>query len=293
MGFLSSLLPGFRHLRAPLVAGFLWLIAAWVIFYGDLDKETERGPGFGALEALRDQTSGVGFAIAIGFIAYVAGALSESLTTPLGLFIDRRGRWNVTEAEQVIHVPPGISIRGFGHLSSLVQRAERDTRRTLGLAPDLPDDGDAEPRYSRWLIENGFAFFHPDRTGRRSAWTELVVGKIVADDLTLVHRRLAGAQATQELFAEIDRTRSEAELRLAIWLPLAVLIVAFAVSEWGWWGFLSILPAVPVAYLLAYQGARRLEEANDSIIDSVRTDGALPSLELIRETAKQTGPLPD
>lgn len=28
----QSLLPGFRHLRAPLIAGYIWLLAFWLLF---------------------------------------------------------------------------------------------------------------------------------------------------------------------------------------------------------------------------------------------------------------------
>jgi hypothetical protein len=36
--FLISALPGFRDLRPPLVAGYLWLVFLWILFKPDIHK---------------------------------------------------------------------------------------------------------------------------------------------------------------------------------------------------------------------------------------------------------------
>lgn len=282
---LASLLPGIRHLRAPLAAGYLWLVIAWILLYDRWDSQTERGASLEALLALRDEASTAGFAIAISFVAYVIGSLSQSLTSGLaerGFFALRRSiRTRGT----------GLSPQAFEQLVSLVRRELRSADETLkSKGFDHPSDR------ALWARENEAHFFVNEAEAfepRKMLIPELedrkarFVKELVRDDLPLVHLRLAGAEATRELFAEIDRTRSEAELRLAIWFPIAVLILVFAEREWGELGLaISAVPAIGIGYGLAIQGIQRRQAANDSLVDVVRSRVAqLPTFELLREQA--------
>jgi hypothetical protein len=80
---LASLLPGVRELRAPLAAGYLWLLAAWLLFYDNVPSKEEASGAVDALCGLNDAATAIGLAIALSFLAYIIGSLSQALTDSL------------------------------------------------------------------------------------------------------------------------------------------------------------------------------------------------------------------
>jgi len=74
MGFLSTLIPGLREIRAPLIAGYLWLLFAWLL-------TAPRAPHVGAtqpydrLADLAGSVGPAGLAIAASIAAYLVGTL--------------------------------------------------------------------------------------------------------------------------------------------------------------------------------------------------------------------------
>lgn len=77
---LTSLLPGLRDLRAPLVVGYSWLLIGWLIFAGKLPKH--RPPGNGAIANLFDLSHLVGPVTTVATISVVAYILGAILTIP-------------------------------------------------------------------------------------------------------------------------------------------------------------------------------------------------------------------
>jgi hypothetical protein len=263
VGFLASLLPGIRHLRAPLATGYLWLATTWVLFAGTYDDERSRGPAVTALLDLRDEAGTAGLAVAVSFVAYVLGALSQAVAADLAF------RAAVFYRKSSV----GLSPRALQHLVSLARREGSEAQAVLS------DKGYQSDEIDEWFRQHNFPNF-------AGGWDHEVAQRLVLEDLPLVHVRLAGSEGTRELFAEIDRTKSEAELRLAIWLPLGVAVVAVAVREWGWAGLVSLAPAVALAGGLAVQGIRRYHAANDALVDYVRTSAdGFPTFALMRERA--------
>jgi hypothetical protein len=45
MQILSSALPGFRDLRGPVIAGYMWLVFVWLLVEPDLDNRPENQLG--------------------------------------------------------------------------------------------------------------------------------------------------------------------------------------------------------------------------------------------------------
>lgn len=76
---LASLLPGFRELRAPLAAGYLWLITGWILLdrFG-LTSDIETSQAVDALEEIRGELGSAGIAVAISFAAFILGAIWEA-----------------------------------------------------------------------------------------------------------------------------------------------------------------------------------------------------------------------
>jgi hypothetical protein len=243
VGFLASLLPGVRHLRAPLAAGYLWLLSAWIFLHDDVKQASDEG-AVAAFGELRNELSVAAVGVAVSFGAFIAGALTQPVGMAIPLYIARVYR--ALRVEEGYYLPAELSVRRAKLLREMELR-------------QIQDLADAMPHFplGEWLEK--------ELQGTRLAEA------VVREDLPLIHRRLAGNEATTELFAEIDRTQSEAELRLAVWLPLAVAMVAFAGSQWGWdSAWIAAPAAVAVATALAVQGIRRLRAANDTLIDVVR-----------------------
>ena len=77
---LASLLPGLREVRAPLAAGYLWLVVGWLLLHDRVDKGASASGAVDALAELRDAIGLGGIAAAATFVAYVLGALWEPIS---------------------------------------------------------------------------------------------------------------------------------------------------------------------------------------------------------------------
>ena len=76
-------------------------------------------------------------------------------------------------------------------------------------------------------------------------------------------------------FVELDRLDAEATLRMAIWVPLAATIVAFATAGTQWW-----LAGLVVPLLVVLQWISRRRRANSKLAVMATARGEL--LDLIR-----------
>jgi hypothetical protein len=81
VGVLASALPGFRDLRGPLIAGYLWLLFGWLILDPELPPPANNGTGFvDTLLDLADVVGRVGIALAVSVAAYLVGSISATLS---------------------------------------------------------------------------------------------------------------------------------------------------------------------------------------------------------------------
>ena len=89
MSILASALPGLRDIRAPLIAGYLWLLFGWLV----VKPEPNFTDAKGLMEVLVDLADTVGplaTAAAVTVAAYLIGGLQ------LGLIYFVRGIWRET-----------------------------------------------------------------------------------------------------------------------------------------------------------------------------------------------------
>lgn len=77
---LASLLPGLREIRAPLAAGYLWLVVGWLLLHDRVANSWSAPGAVEALGELRDAIGVGGVAAAATFLAYLLGALWEPLS---------------------------------------------------------------------------------------------------------------------------------------------------------------------------------------------------------------------
>ena len=76
---LSTLLPGIRELRAPLVAGFLWLLAICLLLQESIPSRADASGAYKLGYALDTALGGASAGAALGVLAYLLGTLSLAL----------------------------------------------------------------------------------------------------------------------------------------------------------------------------------------------------------------------
>lgn len=241
-----SALPGLREVRAPLAAGYLWLLNLWLITHADEARSSSLSHSFIELGEL---TGAVSLSVAIGFGAYLLGSLTEGAL----LFLIA----SVTELR--------VSNRGLATLESIVAREtegayapslapqelarefhrRRTTRRRFGSEPSLDDTESDSEATARQRLE------------------ELFVEELL-EDLDLVKTRLL--EHHREVFSVSDRLNSEADLRFAVIPPLLLLAGVIANRAETWWLFLVFL--VPIC-LLGIQAWARKRRGGDVLADAL------------------------
>lgn len=78
MALLSSLVPALREIRGPLVAGYLWLVCAWLLFEPVLPSRDSHSL-YQRLATLGEAIGPVGLAVVASVAAYLVGSLFQSL----------------------------------------------------------------------------------------------------------------------------------------------------------------------------------------------------------------------
>ena len=78
MNFLTQLLPGLRDVRAPLVAGYLWLFTGWLLLAGHLPAKTDADVYANAF-AVGDAVGQIGWVTVASVAAYLLGSLLQSI----------------------------------------------------------------------------------------------------------------------------------------------------------------------------------------------------------------------
>ena len=114
MGVLASLLPGLREVRTPLAAGYLWLVAAWVLLYDRVVTGRNASAAVKALEKVHEELGVGAAAAAVTFVAYLVGALWEAVV----IFVSDRRRQNAPVGSS----QPQMSVSAYHDLQTTTTR---------------------------------------------------------------------------------------------------------------------------------------------------------------------------
>jgi hypothetical protein len=221
----------FRDLRGPLIAGYLWLIFAWLLFEPDVDYRPPEGVGAAAYD-LAHRVGPIALAIAASVAAYLVGAVSHEFS-----------RWIAAAWSGWDRLP--LWARG-------------------GVRPSTAQQVDVVLAHGRVIL----AGINVSDELRKSRETELEKRAEEAkseaeEELDLPATLLIGEKPG--LFAEVDRIRAEADLRLAVAPPLLANAVLLAIEGSRWW-----LLAIPPILVLFLQGVRRDFEWRQLTADAIR-----------------------
>jgi hypothetical protein len=271
MQILANALPGLRDLRPPLIAGYLWLLVAWLIVQPNLDKDPA-GPLGRTVYELADHVGRPVVAIALSIAAYLLGSASQEVTGTATRLL--AARWRVKHHVNPTQAPAWAIDRVQSLHHELRQKAavsaetarDRATRtweanaRTRGEPMPIPIEDDSDERVAsdlrEWVAAVTTGVLAEFNRRAQEALREL------AQELRMPATMLVGQQ--QSLFAEVERLRSEAELRLAVSAPLGVaLITCASVGGPGW------LAALPLVGLLIWQGRERQRDSEKVIADAL------------------------
>ncbi len=263
---LASLLPGLRQVRAPIAAGFVWLVTAWLALADFVPHSSEGATGvFRDIYAIAGVAGEAGISASAGFIAYLLGILSVQVSSalfavPTNIRARRGGRVASLQA-----LPPP-SDQGRRALAETVVRelVERSSR-----------DDDLMEMLKQTGIECGARSLKDANVLASMVWVRLnidrYVDKIVAD-LPHLPLRLIDDSGRKELFGEFDRRRAEAEFRAAVALPLVGLSVVLAVRVSPWFAFGLVVPAI-----LAVQAHLSAVSAADVLAAAMRAQEPAPA----------------
>ncbi len=284
---LTTLLPGLRELRAPLAAGYIWLLAWWLAFEPRLAARAEATDVLSSLYRLDDALSGFGLAAVASFVAYLAGSLSMTLFSR-GLKSLFRGKVALADEESRLEPLSASALRALGHLA-------RETRERMESSLALSDTRPSElvgelrgypPSRHPAIAPPGFhsrrarlrrrlgrlarpAMLTADSTTPDpDAVTEARLLRAAVDDLPQVLQvRLLGRDP--DLFAAVDRHRAEVEFRLAV-IPPVLALAAVAVTRLSfWYAVLAAALGVVAAAGLFWDALNRERASNDILADAL------------------------
>jgi hypothetical protein len=307
VSLISSLIPGVREVRAPLVSGYLWGVCLWLVIASHVPDEHSHA----AYEHLVELFCAIGHfgqAIAASIGAYLLGSLIHSLASsvwtrldswlrPLGSggfeepsrlessggegsfenllqFVQPYG-YNWYAAPSTIGGPSSfrtireLSDRELGESFRAIERAieAAKVRERLPSVSFLNAGGSVMVRLR---VEKERGVVEPEEF----VVPHLFLVRDLLDQRSLLETRLL--EVAPGTGGQIERLRSEAEFRVAIALPLVVLAGILAVDVGLLW-----LVGLIVPFALLTQGRVLSRQASRELFDALRSRIQTPELERI------------
>lgn len=246
---LANLLPGFRDLRTPLVAGYAWLACVWLILAPDVPESRPAGGLSAGVWDLAHLVGRPGSLAAVSVVAFLAGALLQVGTRPLafagrtlvrGSTVERLGARHKANIDRWVRG----KLARFGSCENWSEPLQFAEDLPLGLQGHMDQRVDA-------LKSDGS---RPNYDAIDDAYIESIVEGVYEERAALTTRLQL---ERQPVYDDYDRLSAEASFRGSLVGPIALAIVAAAAIEA--WPYLFLLP-VPLS--LAWQAAVRQLEAD-------------------------------
>lgn len=262
MHLLASALPGFRDLRAPLIAGYLWLVFLWIVLKPDI-KTRPANEVAGALYDLGRAAGPFWIGIAVGVGAFLVGSVSLAFTPVLSKLLSNLQRW-------------------WWGIEGMKVLRERNLPRILKKSAARRQAENArDPLYEYYPKAAEKLYLKPN--------VNPYTGEIINPDMEISNKSIAAGESLRreialpatlllgkdpELFTEADRLKAESQLRFAVVPPMLAIIAHLALTVTPWW-WLCLIPAA----ILWVQGHSRNYEYETLMLGAVKL-GAVSSATL-------------
>lgn len=292
IGMVSALLPGVREFRTPLVTGALWAACFWLLI-GDQLAGSESTHEFITNYGLDALPTSMWFA-AGALVAYLLGSVLVVRSSPVERVTRRARFWIARRAERLVEDREPMKRRHRLLWRSWHKWGWRSSMRPLRMVfAWASDDGVRFEAIDPWAYNefqkmqsdglvpvmrsygggcgapNGFDGFYTESSVRSAVSSsgshadyDLIASLSECFVRELKNEKPAVEVRIQmrfpEVYAEIDRLKVEAELRMSIFWPLSLLIVLLGVV----WSPLALVALVAPPFLLR-NGFDRTREASD------------------------------
>lgn len=291
---LSSVLPGLRELRAPVAAGFLWLVAFWFCFEARLTDDALTSGALGAAVRLEGILESIGLGATLSFGAYLIGSLSVfALSVPLRRVMRTsdhpRGGWRDTLSPGAWQAVQLVASEAAGRLNRVLSLSGIDIDQAIDRWRPDPHVTTSQSPLSSWLAKRcrareaggwrADAFVHPSERHKQR------LARLVISDLpAIASTRLLGKHP--DVFSAIDRSRAEVEFRLAVAPPVLGLSASIACREAPGPGPVVLLVGSALAAGIVLDAIRQQRRSNDLILDLLQVNEITsPSLEQLEAWA--------
>lgn len=216
---MSALMPGVRHVRNPLLIGWAWLYAVYLLIDQARLAQWAGHPIVMRSQALFESL-GAGYVVAaLSIAAYLIGTIAVDITGIIGARVARSVSGLLERVIQGSRAKIASTLnRRWFRISTPAHNLQM---RLRGESPDI-----------RGLILNYIAGQYA-RAGAPSGASLDFPLELVLERLDVSAMQLWEDSAEQ--YQEIDRLRSEAELRFGLILPLGILggVVCAGTSWWN------------------------------------------------------------
>lgn len=277
---ITSMLPGFRDLRTPLAAGYVWLASLWFIVADALLTKQQATGVMKNVATAADSLGKPAWAAALSFVAYLIGSMFQVTNISLGSF-DRssyfRGQMNRRRVGLLRGIRPlgsgilAVFLRlfdAFGFLDTFQIRRDLFAATAVWCRQRLADLDErhllVREAVAKALADSEISPMERNLAVRRDLanandWLTPAADVLALQILTESEQVAARLNVeNKNLFDDYDRIRSEAELRFTISLPILVLGAVLA----SLWEPVALAVAVITSGLLFLQGLRRQMRAD-------------------------------
>ena len=248
---LSSLLPGLRELRAPLAAGYVWLLGLWLALNPFLPPGGQATRLYREVVGLANWAGKPAVFAAATLAAYVLGTMSIAFTHNLDELVRRstRLRWLKPSHRGSRRVRRALRDAAVNKLCSrfLDDESFRDAvmEHIRGLQVQAQRDGRDLPRViDRVRIDHLRRQAMDDYLHRWHLLDTVVVldayVESAKEDLDYLAPRLLGKE--DELYGEYDRLNAEGSFRVGLCLPVGFVLLVLALRLSPWWLFGMVVP---------------------------------------------------
>lgn len=278
---LASFLPGLRDLRAPFVSGVLVLVTLALVGRGTVESATSEGGSSQALEDLVRWVGRPGLGAVLSLAAYLVGSLVVGLTRGAVKGVNRKALNAMAERAGLRHLETTDGSEIWDWLGEVMNTFDIELAKwtrhagwARQLAPIFPFTYD-----SAGMLASAFQEHVGSTLPRRNL--------IAPPTTVLIEAFVSGPRrlrlASTDLFGEVDRLISEAELRDALFVPLPIATFAI-LSHLRLPGFtpLTIMLVVLMLVVVLFGQARRSDREAYSLLLGALADHTFSTASLDR-----------